>query len=133
MSVSLSGRAEARQRSSIHPFPRSALAAAALGVALLAPSLARACACGCGVFDVGTGAMFPDGSGGMVFAEIDFMDQNKNWSGTSRAPADNNADKEIKTKFYTVGGQYMFNRSWGVSIDVPYWSCLLYTSPSPRD
>ena len=122
MSIFLSGRPEGCPRSSINLFSRGALAAAALGVTLLAPSLAEACACGCGVFDVGTGAMFPDGSGGMLFAEVDFMDQNKNWSGTSRAPADNNADKQVRTAFYTVGAQYMFNRSWGVSIDVPYWS-----------
>jgi hypothetical protein len=96
-----------------------------LAVALAATFVsgtALGCACGCGVFDVGTGAMFPDGSGGMLFAEADFMDQNKNWSGTSQAPADNNSDKQIKTQFYTVGAQYMFNRSWGIQVDVPYWS-----------
>ena len=96
-----------------------------LAVALAATFVsgtALGCACGCGVFDVGTGAMFPDGSGGMLFAEADFMDQNKNWSGTSQAPADNNSDKEIKTQFYTVGAQYMFNRSWGIQVDVPYWN-----------
>jgi hypothetical protein len=83
---------------------------------------ALGCACGCGVFDVGTGAMFPDGSGGLMYAEADFMDQNRNWSGTSQAPADNNSDKEIKTQFYTVGAQYMFNRSWGIQVDLPYWN-----------
>jgi hypothetical protein len=82
---------------------------------------ALGCACGCGVFDVGTGAMFPDGSGGTLYTEVDFMDQNQNWSGTSQAPADNNSDKRIKTQFYTLGGQYMFNRSWGIQVDVPYW------------
>ena len=83
---------------------------------------ALGCACGCGVFDVGTGAMFPEGSGGVLFTEADFMDQNQNWSGRSRASPDNNDDKEIKTQFYSVGAQYMFNRSWGVQIDVPYWN-----------
>ena len=122
MPIFLSGRPEAGLRPTSRVPSSSAIAAALLGATLLAPSLAEACACGCGVFDVGTGAMFPDGSGGMAFAEVDFMDQNKNWSGTSRAPADNNADKQVRTAFYTVGAQYMFNRSWGVSIDVPYWS-----------
>jgi hypothetical protein len=89
---------------------------------LAAPLVTHACACGCGVFDVGTGAMFPDGAGGQVYAEADFMDQNRNWSGTSSAPADGNEDLRIRTAFYTVGGQYMFNRRWGVSVDLPYWS-----------
>jgi hypothetical protein len=96
-----------------------------LAVALAATFVsgtALGCACGCGVFDIGTGAMFPGGSGGMLFAEVDFMDQNKNWSGTSQAPAENNSDKQIKTQFYTVGAQYMFNRSWGIQVDVPYWN-----------
>ena len=86
-----------------------------------APGLSWACACGCGVFDVGTGAMFPGGSGGTLFTEADFMDQNRNWSGASSASADNNSDKRIQTAFYTIGAQYMFNRSWGVQVDVPYW------------
>jgi hypothetical protein len=90
--------------------------------ALAAPAVSYGCACGCGVFDVGTGAMFPDGAGGQVYAEADFMDQNRNWSGTSAAPADANEDLRIRTVFYTVGAQYMFNRKWGVSADVPYWS-----------
>jgi hypothetical protein len=90
--------------------------------ALALPAVGHACACGCGVFDVGTGAMFPDGAGGQVYAEVDLMDQNRNWSGTSAAPADANEDQGIRTIFYTVGAQYMFNRTWGVSVDVPYWS-----------
>jgi hypothetical protein len=99
-----------------------ALAIITLGAAALLPSATLACACGCGVFDVGTGAMFPDGSGGRVYAEFDLMDQNRNWSGTSAAPAGNNEDVGIRTAFYTVGAQYMFNRRWGMSVDVPYWS-----------
>src|SRR5580700_2756658 len=67
--------------------------------AMLAPGAAFACACGCGVFDVGTSAMFPEGSGGMAFLDYDFQDQNQNWSGTSSAPAANNGDKEIETHF----------------------------------
>ena len=97
-------------------------AASFLLSALAVPAGGQACACGCGVFDVGTGAMFPDGAGGQVYAEVDFMDQNRNWSGTSAAPADANEDQRIQTTFDTVGAQYMFNRSWGVSVDVPYWS-----------
>jgi len=96
---------------------------AAVGVAaVVVTGHAWACACGCGVFDVGTGAMFPEGAGGTLFVESDFMDQNKNWSGTSQAPADDNDDKRIQTQFNTLAFQYMFNRTWGLEVDVPYWN-----------
>ncbi len=88
----------------------------------LVPNLAQACACGCGVFDVGTSALLPTGSGGLAFFEYNFMDQNQNHSGVSRAPAANNDDKEIKTNFFTFGGQYMFSHAWGVMAEVPYWT-----------
>ena len=91
----------------------------ALAVAV-APSVSWACACGCGVFDVGTSSMFPEGQGGMVFLEYDYQDQNHNWHGTSSAPDANNDDKEIRTHFVTVGLQYMFDRSWGIQVQVPY-------------
>jgi hypothetical protein len=87
---------------------------------MLAPSLVHACACGCGVFDVATSSMFPNGAGGMAYLQYDFQDQDRNWSGTSQAPASNNGDKQIETDFFTAGLQYMFNRSWGVQLEVPY-------------
>jgi hypothetical protein len=86
----------------------------------LTPKTGWACACGCGVFDVGTGLMLPEGAGGMVYVNYDYQDQDRNWSGTSSAPAANNGDKEIRTDFVTVGLQYMFDRSWGLSVEVPY-------------
>ena len=79
-----------------------------------------ACACGCGVFEVGTSTMLPQGPGGMVWLEYDYQDQNRNWSGSSRAPAADNDDKEIRTTFLTLGLQYLFNRSWGFQVQVPY-------------
>ena len=82
---------------------------------------AYACACGCGIFDVGTASMFPAHAGGMVWAEYDFQDQNKNWSGTSSAPPEDNSDKRIRTSFINFGFQYQFNDSWGASLEVPYW------------
>jgi hypothetical protein len=88
--------------------------------AALTPKTGWACACGCGVFDVGTGLMLPEGAGGMVYVNYDYQDQDHNWSGTSSAPAANNGDKEIRTDFVTVGLQYMFDRSWGLSVEVPY-------------
>jgi len=90
------------------------------GAALLMPSLCRACACGCGVFDVGTGLMLPQEKGGMFFVDYDFQDQDHNWSNTGPAPSANNGDKDIRTDFTTYGLQYMFNRSWGVQVEVPY-------------
>jgi len=89
-----------------------------LASAALLPKEALACACGCAVFDVGTSSLLPAGPGGTVFAEYDFLDQNVNWSGNSRAPAANNDDKEIRSSFFLVGAQYMFNASWGVIAEV---------------
>ena len=87
---------------------------------VLYPGSAMGCACGCGVFDVGSSAMFPSQSGGMLSLEYDFQDQNRNWSGASQASASNNNDKEIRTNFVTASLLYMFNRSWGLSLDVPF-------------
>jgi len=87
---------------------------------VLAPGAAWACACGCGVFEVGTSSMLPDGPGGMAFLDYDFQDQNQNWSDSSKAPAANNGDREIRTDFITAGLQYMFNPSWGVQLELPF-------------
>jgi len=95
-----------------------------LGLVLAAvafPVLSLACACGCGIFDVGTSSMYASHAGFMAFLEYDYMDQSHNWSGTSSAPAANNDDKAIRTQFMTAGGQYQFNRSWGLTVEVPYW------------
>jgi hypothetical protein len=90
-------------------------------LACAAPGLGHACACGCGVFDVGTSSMFPTQTGGMAFVEEDYMDQDRNWSGTSGAPAAANPDKSIRTWFTSFGGEYLFDRSWGVMVEVPWW------------
>jgi len=114
-------RARAHTNDTLQKLPSSSIAAAFfLGAVALLPVKALACACGCAVFDVGTSSLLPAGPGGTMFAEYDFLDQNKNWSGTSRAPAANNDDKEIRSDFLLVGGQYMFNASWGVMAEVPF-------------
>jgi len=64
--------------------------------------------------------MLPQGPGGMLFAQYDYMDQNMNWSNGRPAPAANNGDKDIRTDFTMLGLQYMFNRSWGVRAELPY-------------
>ncbi len=92
------------------------------------PSLGLACACGCGIFDVGTSAMYANHAGGMVFVEYDYLDQSHNRSGTSSAPAADNEDKAIQSTFYTLGGQYQFNRSWGLTVEVPYWHRYFQTT-----
>jgi hypothetical protein len=96
------------------------MASAALAALLLAPNGGRACACGCGVFDVATSSMLPQGEGGMAFLQFDYQNQDQNWSGSSKAPAADNDDKDIRTDFYIGGLQYMFNRTWGASVEIPY-------------
>ncbi len=83
-------------------------------------SKAWACACGCGIFNVGTSSMFPVGKGATIYEEYDFMDQTRNWSKDSKASSEDNPDKQIRTSFINTGIQYMFNRDWGVSVELPY-------------
>jgi hypothetical protein len=97
---------------------------------ILAPGTALACACGCAVFDVGTSTLLPSGPGVTLFAEYDFLDQTKNWSGTHHAPAADNDDKHIRSNFYLTGAQWMIDDSWGVSMEVPYTERLFTTADS---
>jgi hypothetical protein len=118
------------QKSSPVPFSnllRGALFALPILGAAFCPQAANACACGCAVFDVGTSSLLPSGPGGTVFFEYDFLDQNQNWSGTSRASSADNADKEIRSDFFLAGGQYMFNSSWGVMAEVPVTDRTFHT------
>ncbi len=91
-------------------------------VALASPAAALACACGCGVFGVATNSLLPDGSRGQVFVEWDYMDQSRNWNGASPAPAADNNDKDLRTDFFTLGGQYMLGRDVAVMAEIPYWN-----------
>jgi len=96
----------------------------------LNPQLAEACACGCGVFDVGTASMIPNSSGNMAYFEFNFMDQNQNRSGASKASADDNPDRQVRTLTTTLGFQTMFNREFGVQVDAPYVSRRFQTFDS---
>jgi hypothetical protein len=96
------------------------LAAVAALVTALSPAAALACACGCGVFDVGTGTMLPTNTGGTVWLEYNYMNQSQNWHGLSPSSSANNNDKQIRSDFFTLGGEYMFNRDWGAMLEVPY-------------
>jgi len=102
-----------------------ALAGVALAVAV--PTNVFACACGCAVFDVGTSTLLPSGPGGTLYFQYAFLDQTQNWSGNARAPASGNSDKEIRSSFYDLGGQYMFNDDWGVMGEVPVTNRMLRT------
>ena len=64
--------------------------------------------------------MFPSGIGRTLYLEDDFQDQTANWSGSSRAPAADNPDKEIRTNFTVAGFQDMFSRDWGIQLEQPY-------------
>ena len=61
------------------------------------------------------------------------MNQYVNWSHTEPSSGDNNPDKQIKTYFLTAGGQYMFNRSWGAMITVPYTIRIFRTEGDTPD
>jgi hypothetical protein len=96
----------------------------------LMPTFSWACACGCGMFDIGANTAFPNmsDSGWSAWFRVNYMDQNKNWEGASSAPAADNQDKKIKTWFYTVGGQYMFNHDWGLMVEVPIFDRTFSTT-----
>ena len=91
---------------------------------LLAPNAVLACACGCSVFDVGAGTMMPvnSESGFSLWFRYSTMNQYQNRAGSSRAPASDNPDVQIKTSFYTLGGNVMINRSWSVMLELPITS-----------
>ena len=92
----------------------------AVAVSILIPGLSWACGCGCSLFDVKTSSMLPTGEGGTAYMEYNYVNQSRNWSGSSQAPAEDNGDKQIRTEFYTLGAQYMFNSKWGIITEVPY-------------
>ena len=95
--------------------------AATILLVSLRPGISWACACGCGVFEVATPSLLPTSAGGIVWTEYDYMNQYIDWHATTPASGTQNNDKRLKTDFVTVGGQYMFNHSWGVMMEVPYW------------
>lgn len=87
---------------------------------ILMPGVVHACACGCGIFDVGGPSMLPSGPGGMVWMEADYMNQNRDWAGSSKGDPDNNTDKRLQSEFTMIGMQYMFNTVWGMEAQLPY-------------
>ena len=126
-------RANARTTAPSYNFERwHAAAVIALVATVLMPTDANACACGCGVFDVGGSAInaLPSASdtGFSAWFRYSYMDQNENWEHGRRAPASDNQDKEIKTSFYTIGGEYMINPDWTVMAELPVYARHLTTT-----
>jgi hypothetical protein len=107
--------------------------AVCLVLLVMTPRSVQACACGCGVFEVGSGLMQHLSVGGYASFEYDSINQNQNWSGTSKAPAADNSDKQLKTSFYNLDFQYMFDRKWGVMVNVPYWNRYFQTTSDAGD
>jgi hypothetical protein len=102
------------------PATRRAVRAAAFAVLALAPGSALACACGCGVFDLGEVSLpMTSDTGFSTWFRYSFMDQTQNWEGAHRASGADNGDKEIRTSFFTLGGEYMINRQWTVMAEAP--------------
>ena len=106
----------------------SFVSAAALASAIaLVPSASWACACGCGIFDVGAISL-PLQTELLTYFRYDYMNQNTNWEGSSKAPASDNHDKDINTSFYTVGADYMVSDNWMVSAELPTYARHLTTT-----
>lgn len=90
--------------------------------AIMNPEELLACGCGCNAFSVGNRWMMASSSGLKMSLQYSYMDQNTNWDAGSSAPAEANADKELRTHYATLGFQYMANREWGGMIEVPMWN-----------
>jgi hypothetical protein len=103
-------------------FTRFALAGVSL-LAGLAPIQAMACACGCGIFDAGITSITPQDSdsGLSVFARFSTMDQDANRQQGHAATPDDNADKRIKTDFYTLGATYVIRHKWMIMAELPLY------------
>lgn len=85
------------------------------------PTVASACACGCGIFDVGLPGLPVSGSSNQVSLQYSYMNQDTNHQFTNNVSSDLNPDKQIQTDFYSLYGQHMFNREWGIMAMVPVW------------
>lgn len=96
------------------PINKKAVAVAAVLLAVaLYPQKSWACACGCGLFDVSTNTLYPEGAGGTASLEYNYMNQTDNFNGG------HNHDKRVTSTVVTPGVQYMFDRTWGLSLRMP--------------
>jgi hypothetical protein len=69
-----------------------------------------------------TAESLPARPGGIMLLEYDFVNQNRDWNGASRGADTANGDKILRTHFVTAGAQYMVDRRWGFSGELPVWN-----------
>ncbi|MHB1669547.1 MAG: hypothetical protein ACYCSR_11165 [Thiomonas sp.] len=100
---------------------RFALTSLAATAAFLTPAIAAACACGCGVFNPGLPGLPNTVYSTKISLQYDAMNQNETQHGSSVVSGDLNPDKQIKTNFFNLDIQHMFNRQWGVMAMIPDW------------
>lgn len=86
---------------------------------IFAANQALACACSNGISNVGTSSIIPNGEGGTIFTQYDYIAQTRNWHQNKKSDKHNH-DQRIETQTITLGGQYMFNRDFGVQARLPY-------------
>ncbi len=98
------------------------------GLMLSCPTMGFACACGCNVFSVGARWMMPTSSGYKLSLVYNYMNQSENWSGWNVSPTGLNGDRVIRSSFTTLGLQYMANREWGITVEVPVWDRYFETT-----
>jgi len=111
-------------------WPRFSPAVLATAI-VLAPAIAAACACGCGIFDVGgASGLMPDYSSGdySLYFRYDYMNQDTNWRGASKAAAALNSDKGLNSSFYTEGAQWRVNHDWTLMAELPVYARHLTTT-----
>src|ERR1700679_1515684 len=60
------------------------------------------------------------GAGEVTAFDFDYQDQNRNWSGDSRAPAEDNPDRDIRTSVENISLQEVFNHAWSARVDLPF-------------
>ncbi len=91
------------------------LTAAVLGTILAGPAHADT---GCRLCVLGFDMAEIEGSS--LSLEYDLADQNRNWSGTSSAPASGNTDKAIRDDYFIATAQFSFAKNWRLQIEIPF-------------
>jgi len=106
--------------------------AALCAISLSIPQLAQACAsCGCTLSSDWESLGLSTSSGFKLDVRYDYLDQNQLRSGTgtispqaASAIVNTNGSQEVekytKNNYLTITGDYNFNPSWGVQVQVPY-------------
>lgn len=102
-----------------------------LSLPAIPPPQEVACACGCNMFSVGSPSFLDptNAQGGLsIWFRYNFVNQNQNYEGSSRAPRSDNADKQIKSNFFTFGAQYAIDHDWAVLAELPVYGRAFKTT-----